>query len=138
MTDKEYAFQKKRVLDLRKKWHSLLGLGWWKVEFNFCREPKDSSEKSTYAPKAVGGFWSVVMETSSDPYYLTANVTCYLTECMKLDDSDLEETYLHEMMHIFLAPMQHNKKSGEEERVATSLARAFQWVGEDKEKKVKN
>ena len=132
MNDKEYKIQKERVIAIRDRWHSLLGLGWWKISFYFCREQKDKTQPSSYSPKNINDEWTTVMDVSCDPYYLTASVNCYLQECALLNDEELEEIYLHEMMHVFLYPIKNKQKMDEEERVATTLARAFQWVKQGK------
>lgn len=127
MTDKEYEAQKKRIRRLTKKWFHKLGLGWWKIDIEYSRVSSDPFEKTAYSPKLISGKWVSVMATSADPWYRKALITCYLPEVSTLDDEELEETYLHELMHVFLSPMKNPKFAKEEEAVAQSLAKAFIW-----------
>lgn len=127
MTDKEYEQQKNRIRKLIKKWVKPLGLNWWRIDFEYKRENKSILESTNYSPKDINGNWVCAMDTRADPYYLTACVTCYLPVLVNVDDEDLEEYFLHELMHIFLRPMRHKKTANEEELVATKLAQAFIW-----------
>lgn len=133
MTDKEYFFQKKRIQKLARKWVHSLGLGWWNVKIEYDRE-EPHGDMMSYSPKDVDGRWVVHMETRCDPNYLKATITCYLLPIANMkNDEELEEMFLHELMHIFVSPMKSDKKAAEEERVATTLARAFQYI--DRQKK---
>jgi len=129
MKDKDYKIQVKRIKSLIKKWVKPMGLGWWRIDFIYERQEAGANlSEADYSPKDIGGNWMCAMETRADPYYLTASVTCYLPTIQELDDEDLEEYFLHELMHIFLRPMHHAKTSKEEELVATKLAQAFIWI----------
>ena len=127
MTDKEYEFQKKRIRRLIKKWIKPIGLNWWKIDIEYDRGIRDDNSNPAYSPKVVKGKWVTMMETNCDPYYLKANIVCYLPDVARIEDEELEETFLHELMHIFLSPMKSKQKAKEEELVATKLAQAFIW-----------
>lgn len=118
MTDKEYNEQRTRVRKLIKKWHQTLGLNWWRLKYEFKRE---KSEKDSDDDKD----WATTARCIASPNYLDATIIFYLPEIATMDDNELEETVLHEMMHVFLSPMSTKEKDDEEERVATTLARAF-------------
>ena len=49
-----------------------------------------------------------------------------------MPDAELEEAFLHEMMHVFVAQMcegaDHDVQAVHEEAVCTMLARAFRWT----------
>ena len=130
MTDKEYNLQKSRMRKLAKKWVKPLGLNWWRMEFIYHRESENSGEPSAYSPKlnSSGQRWVVTMSTSADPYYRKAMISVYIPEIIDLADDELEETFLHELMHVFLSPMKSQKYAKEEEFVAQSLAQAFIWI----------
>lgn len=131
MTDKEYKEQKQRIRKLIKKWVQPLGLNWYSIEFIYERVIKPDDRQTAYSPKNVSGYWQTVMDTTADPYYCTASVTCYLPIVKDLNDRELEETFLHELMHIFLSSMHDKKSAKEEEQVATRLAKAFIWAVEE-------
>lgn len=126
MTDKEFDKQKLRIKKLKDKWMDLLWLNQYWVEFDYIRETPGPESKTDYSPQDIGGYWEVVMETRSDPYYLKASVTVYTIQTAKLNDDQLEETFLHELCHIHLSPLHTKAKSNDEERVVTMLARALQ------------
>lgn len=128
MNDREYTKQKTRVRKLIKKWVKALGFGWWQMEFAYCRESKHDTEPTAYSPKLSGNRWVTIMETGSDPYYKKAMITVYIPEIVDLGDDELEEVFLHELMHVFLSPMKDRKHAKEEEFVAQSLAQAFIWA----------
>lgn len=128
MTDKEYRFEKKRIEKLIKKWRTPLGLGWWNIQFTFEREEPELRGEHEYAPKDMNGNWIVVADTRVDPYYLRAFMRFFVLQTQSLKDDELEDTFLHECMHILLSPMHSKSTSKEEETVATKLAQAFVWV----------
>jgi len=123
LTKKEEAFQKKRVRLFVKKWINRLQLDVWNVTICPVNDYKDSP--SGYHPQAVNGLWETVMSTSADPWYMQASITCYLPVIEQISDEILEETVIHEFMHVYLSPMSSSKFKKEEELVATSLARTF-------------
>lgn len=126
MTDKEYRQQRRRIQSLIKKWVQPLGLRWWSINFEYEREDKHSGG-SAYAPMDVGGYWETVMDTRCDPNYLKATITVYCRVIKDMNDDDLELSFLHELMHIFVSPMHTQKTAKEEELVATKLAQAVLW-----------
>lgn len=126
MTDRDFNEQKARIRKLIKKWHKAIGLNWWRIEYVYSRE-RHSDAPSTYEPE---GDWDTAADCAADSNYLTATITFYLPNLVRIKDDELEEIYLHECMHVFLNPMQHKEKAAEEERVATMLARAMVWASE--------
>ncbi len=127
MTDREYEFQKARIRKLTKKWVKPLGLNWWRIDFFYSRHKHNENDTYDYSPKDIKGHWVSAMDTRADPYYLTATITFYLPILESIDDDELEEYYVHELMHIFLRPMHEKKTAAQEELVATKLAQAFIW-----------
>lgn len=132
MNDKEYITEKKRIQKLIKKWVKPLGLGWWYIDFTYNRD--NSDESLEYKPREVDGKWEWVMVTSCDPAYLRARIICNLKVVKDLDDYDLEHSFVHELMHIFMATIHSPKTIMAEETIATQLARAFIWVSNWKTK----
>lgn len=126
MNDKDFKEQRSRIRKLIKKWHSSLGLNWWRIEYKFSRD-KNSDGPAAYEPE---GSWDVAAMCEADDNYLTAVITFFLPNIVDIPDNELEEIYLHECMHIFLKPMQTKEKASEEERVATMLSRAMVWASE--------
>lgn len=135
MTDKEYEAQKKRIRYLTAKWVKTLGLGWWRIDIAYDRNPP-AREGYEYSPSDSQN-WDVAMTCVSDPNYCKALITFYCSVTKGLSDSDLEEAFLHELMHIMVSPMRSKQKAGEEERVATLLARGILWYEAAMLKKMK-
>ncbi len=132
MTDQEYKSQKKRIQILIDKWISPLGLRWWRIRFNYFREDRKNGETSYRPLIGEDGDWKVMFATTCDPYYLTASIDCYLPTILEADNDEVEECFLHELMHVILSPMHHKATRKEEELVATNLARAFGYLEEKK------
>ena len=132
MKDKEAKIQIKRVRALQKKWHDIIGLRQWRIDYIYSDQDHPSGQGS-YSPE-LSHNWVVPMATNCDPYYLKGSIVFYLPNLVELSDDELEEGYGHELMHIMLSLMRTDKKSKEEEQVATKLALAFIWVSEHFEK----
>lgn len=135
MIDKEYKKQKARITYLRDKWVKQLGLNWYRITYEYVDESQSLALKVRY----TNSFYASrpVFEVSSDGNYMEACITCYMPNVAELEDDVLEECFLHELMHIMVAPMRTKQHAGDEERVCTLLAKAFGWAVELVPKKVK-
>ena len=61
--------------------------------------------------------------------YMDHVITFNLTNMQIMTDEEIEITVVHELMHIFLNEMQSDSVDiDHEERVASSLQKAFMWV----------
>lgn len=127
MTKKELNIQKRRVQRLADKWIQPLGLGWWRIDLLYSTEV-DRSGMTTYQPADIGGTYETVFAVGTDHNYMIARITAILPVIAQIEDERLEEYFVHELMHIFLRPMRTKQCAGEEEQVATRLARAFLWI----------
>jgi hypothetical protein len=127
MTDKDYKIQKKRIQKLIDKWIQPLGLNWWRIDIAYERERK-SEGKTEYAPTDINGEWDTIFDVRCDHNYGKAYITCHLLVTRSLTDAELEESFVHELMHIFVSPMHTKQKAGEEELVATRLAKGLLWL----------
>ena len=132
MTDKEFAAAKARVWKYVRKWDEPLGLRWWRQAHEWCREPIGEASEGRF----VGGRATV------DWKYRLVTYQWYLPGLAKLLNDDIEETVVHEMMHVLVAEMRQwenaNDALDHEERCCTVLARAFQYIADNpfpKEKK---
>lgn len=134
ITDKQKEDQKIRIKKLVDRWIRPIGLGWWKIDFDYNETITDGTLEDNFALFAT---CDVKWE------YNTALISVNLSQIMCIDDEALELTFVHELMHIFLAEMRDIQKDQKhEERVATNLAQAFIWavnnVKKIKEKNVKH
>jgi hypothetical protein len=130
MTDKEYEIEKKRIRALANRWIRPLGLNWWKLDFEYERfdfhEEIDDKGESTVDK-------GVIACCSASPEYLEAKIVFYLRKTKSLSDDDLEDTFVHELMHVFVSPMSTKETVKQEEFTATTLARAFIWLRKEVE-----
>lgn len=120
MTDKEYSKQKKRVQGYIDKWFDTLGLGWFRVEMNWCRERKDESP-------------NVAADTTTQWQYRFSSINWYLPVIAENTDEAVEGIVVHEFAHILIAPIAQtaSEELDQQHEYATeSIARAFQWARE--------
>lgn len=130
MTDEEFEGLKSRLEELEDRWLTPLGLLWWRTEWVYCRGDGDFPDSGS---------------TDGDPYqtsamthvkweYLDASVYFNMPQLFKMSEEQLEYTFLHECMHILLAETRAGVSCDcdfdgrHEERVCTTLAKAFQWT----------
>lgn len=126
MNDAEYERQRARVMTLVHKWQMQLGLGSWKIRYEWERGsislPSGLKTSERFAPIMI-----------CEPHwpYLMADVLVSLQEVKDATDEDLEHYLVHEYAHCLLNEMHDwNEEEGRfhEERVATMLEKAFVWV----------
>ena len=105
-----------------KKWCDLTWAGWWKINVLY----KDAqgfyeSEDETVSTKTIA-----VCHT--DWRYMHARIVVNSAVLETLSEEEIEETAIHELMHVFLNEMREDGID-HEERVATFLARSFMFAG---------
>ena len=126
MTDKEYRTTRDRIRKIWKEWRVNLGLRWWQTRVEFVRE--DNKDHFDCVAKCV-----VQWE------YMFATITCYLPGLAEKNDKDLEETIVHECVHILVNEMREfaPEKLEErklfdamkhEERTVTGITNALLWT----------
>lgn len=104
------------------KWVTPLGLGWWRVDVLYYDDPKEilrlftvNDEETTLA--RVYASWE----------YMQAKVCINLPSFDELEDGEIERAVLHELVHILVNEMREGEMH-HEERVVSSLTKAFIWV----------
>lgn len=128
MTDAEFEAQRERVRALIAPWKELLVPSWyvtWEWSRDACKDDKSESDGYT---RATG------MRCYAQWEYAQATIIAFLPTTARLDDDDLEEMFVHELCHVIVNEMCETAKSTQakhEERVATSLARAFVRVRDE-------
>ena len=121
LTDKDYRRQVKRIKKLIKKWHSPL-VGWWRVEHAYYREGLSPEDRAAGALASTHAEWE----------YLMATISWDIPEVAQTSDEYLEYAMVHELCHLLVNEM-HADGVDHEERVVTTLARAFKWIRENPE-----
>ncbi len=120
MTDAEYEAQRARVQALCDRWLGPLRLLWWTIVIVWNREHNHD------APEEA-------MHCSVEWNYNRATITVNLPEIADYIDDQLEWTFVHECMHIFVnetRPMDDPKSHTtdwleHEEHACSALASAF-------------
>lgn len=125
MTDAEYEAQKARITALIDRWLYPMGLGYWKLTFQYERKglrPTDNDAAQN---------WQPMMDVASKWQYLSADIRIGLPDIQDISDDDLENHFVHELSHVLVNEMREGEKgecSLHEERVCSMLANAFLWV----------
>jgi hypothetical protein len=128
MNDEEFELQKKRIQVLTERWVKPLGMNWGRIHFVYHRDSGDFQEqREKYCDTSKDGSGRGLAFCTSDWRYAESTIQFNLLVVAGEDDDALEEFYVHELMHVFLSEM---RESGidHEERVATTLAKAFVWL----------
>ena len=132
MTDKQYEAEKKRINVALTKWLDKLFLVHWKIKVNFERDNFETYHKG--GEKLVDE--NVIACISPDDNYLTATLTFFLRVTKSRTDEEIEEDVVHELMHVFVAPMSNQENRKSEERTVVGLARTFLRIDKQHEKTI--
>lgn len=119
MNDKEYETLKAKITKLSEKWRLRMGLRWWNINYRFNRDTS-SDDVSKCAARC----------TVEWPYKL-ATIEWFCRAMANDDKEELENTVVHEHVHILLAEMRdYDKDTNHEERCVTDLTSALIWTSE--------
>lgn len=135
MNDTEFNEQKARIEALIDRWKDPLGLGWWNIDFQYCRE---GELERTHGHDPESRF-TALMDCSVEWQYLNACIRINMPMIATRDDDDIENAFVHELMHVFVAEMQvpewadapaaiFQSLRDHEERVVSMLARVIVWT----------
>lgn len=128
MTDKQYREQKARVEKIWDEWYDILAMWWWRIDRTWDRAREENN-------------YDCIAKTSSNWQYRTAHITFYLPTALDLDDSHLEESIVHEFVHVLLAPIQDMRDDQAREiteHTVTTVARTLIWAKEAGQKNGKS
>ena len=131
MTDAEHEQLEMRLQAMADEWIQCIGLQWWHILFYYHRDSGafgESGEHLLPGSKA---------HTSASWAYLDAAIHFNLSGLVGYTDTQLEEVVVHELMHIMVHEMRSVANCEceqfdirHEERVCTTLQRAFAWTKE--------
>ena len=122
MNDKEYRAESRRVNAMLKKWSPFFSLDGWDIRVAIVRGHKGVSCAGESLAADVTCQWQ----------YMNAHMNVYAESTVEISDYELEETIVHELVHIMVAELAPDVHSDSEERVVTGLARAFLRLAEKK------
>lgn len=124
MTDTEYDKLKQQLNDLYAYW-KVIGIGWWNVRLVFEREGiRQTDDQAKYNEQTY-------FRVHADWRYLEATIYCSMPQLLELTEEGLEESFVHELMHIMVNEMRADAGTGRidhEERVCQTLALGFTWL----------
>lgn len=128
MDDAKYEAQRARIQVLADRWISAIGLGWWRITNSYDRTGEDFADSTTRS----GGFRTGTAARCFPEWrYGFATILWNMPEVAEMDDELLENTFVHELMHIYLHELRGDEEGDHldhEEHAATSLAKAFIWI----------
>ena len=121
MNDAEYEAQRKRLTDLADWWIPKIGLGWWRLDLAYARDDFEVDGKP--APNTVAC-------TTANWRYGHGCITWNMPRVAEQSDGDLQQCFVHELMHVFLNEARENGEDwlDHEERVASTLTKGFLWL----------
>jgi len=118
MKKKAFKRTRRHIQSLLDTWLTQLGLKWWSIEVRYY-----DSEKGFR--KADGR--AVAMRVTSDWRYMSLCIDVNTPACARQTDDDLERIVVHELSHALVNEMREGGID-HEERVVTTLTKAFMWV----------
>lgn len=128
MNDEEFERQKKRIQTLTERWLKPLGMNWGRLHIVYERDSgRFEEERAKYGRADERGTGTCLAFCRTDWRYAESTIVFNILCVVDLDDDELDEAYVHELMHVFLNEMRE-EGIDHEERVATSLAKAFVWL----------
>ena len=135
LTDKEFNKADRRIKALVRKWVRPIGLGWWKVSVSVYRS--ETEMPVTGNAQQADPQWTRAMSTHVSWAYRDAKINVNGEYALNAKDSDLENSFLHELGHIFVNEMRSLPRNADsfsnnwiehEEHVCSALASAFEWI----------
>ena len=92
MSDDEYKDIKDRLEKVLTKWHPLLQMGWYTLNYEYRRNPHEEDPE-------------IAAVTNTAWTYRRARITWYMPTLHGLTHDELENIVLHEFCHVILAPV---------------------------------
>lgn len=128
MDDAKYEAQRERVVTLADRWIRAIGLGWWRITNSYDRTGEDFADSTVRS----GGYRTGTAARCFPEWrYGFATIVWNMPEVAEMDDEQLENTFVHELMHLYLHELRGDEDGDHldhEEHAATSLAKAFIWI----------
>lgn len=121
MKKKAYKRARKRFQAVFEEWATRLGLMWWHLECVFMED--------TPADFVVDDGHQVAVTVEAKWEYMEALFTINTPVVAEMSDESLERLVVHELCHVLVNEMRC-KSSKHEERVCSTLTKAFMWVKE--------
>lgn len=119
---------KERIRKAIDKWLKPLGLLWWEVTVTYYDNPGEIAQRFYQGDDS----W-VVARVYADWRYGTIRLEINLSMFTDYDQEETERKIVHELVHAMVNEMQWDGID-HEERVVSTLTKAFFWVWEEASK----
>ena len=128
MKKSAYKKQVRRIRQLADRWIRPLGLAWWTIDQHYYKSPSNFHKVTGASSR------DTVARCVADWRYRTAQISFNVSVWRWLSDAEAEKSFVHELMHIFLAEIMDcgDDQKAHLERVCTTLADAFVWSRQGK------
>ena len=125
MNDAEYEALKAKIKGHMDYWTVRLGLRWWRVVSEYVRDSGDMKTDGNRAPDTAAN-------CAADWRYMHATIKFNMPVYAESDADEQEYIVVHELCHVLVNetrdPEELKGFTPHEERVATTLAKAFIWT----------
>jgi hypothetical protein len=115
----------KKVKAAFAKWMKPLGVLWWNIEIVYFDDPKKIKKLFEKDEDKL-----VLAKTYVEWKYMDATIGINVPAFKDLSDDEIERAVVHELLHVLVNEMRE-KEVHHEERVVTTLTKAFFWVRND-------
>lgn len=115
----------KKLKQICNKWIYRLGLKWWEVELNFVIDKAEAYKMFGYDQESV-----VVARSFPDWRYMTCRIYFNFPAMKSKSEIEVEKIVIHELCHALVNEMREEGLE-HEERVVTTLTKAFLWTEAD-------
>jgi len=105
----------KLVKKYLKYWNNVYGDNEWRIDVYHIDEKEVNPKTGRVLAAGCNANWQ----------YKEAVLNFNINVLSKMEDWEVEETVLHELMHVFVNPMSRKPFSKKEDFVVTTLARLF-------------
>lgn len=122
--------KQKHISKLFGKWIERLGLNWWNIQVVLYDDPRDIAMRFHEDDDVI-----CTALTSADWKYGSAKISVNFPAWKDVTEEEANYMILHELCHILVNEM-HEPDRHHEERVVTSLAKAFQWTVASAQKEI--
>ncbi len=114
--------KKKLIRRYIKRWRTILGLYQWKIKTFYHKDPEDILKNFDTGKRSMSSAM-----VNADWKYRSANIHFNMLNVNELPPAEIEETVVHELVHVLVNEMREDGIH-HEERVVTDLTAAFLWT----------
>ena len=114
-----------QIKKLCNTWIYRLGLKWWEVTLNFVTDKTEAYKMFGYDQESI-----VMARSYPDWRYMTCTIYFNIPAMKSKTEDEIEKIIIHELCHALVNEMREGHID-HEERVVTTLTKAFLWTEAD-------